>query len=68
MNDLLTLDYSGVRNVTLATIDLYEDYIQLAKKNAEEYKFHNTQFIRNNAWDLGITEEYDIITSNGLNI
>ena len=53
----------------LVGADLDEDTLLGAKKNATaKYNLTNVDFIKIDAWKLGAVEEYDIITSNGLNI
>ena len=69
MDDLLSLDFNGFDNVHLVGADLDEDTLLGAKKNATtKYNLTNVDFIKIDAWKLGAVEEYDIITSNGLNI
>lgn len=68
MDDLLGLSYLDVDNVTLTGIDLDAHSIFLAQKNAKKYGFKNVNFHQEDAWKLDIDQEYDIITSNGLNI
>lgn len=69
MDDLLTLDYSGVKNAKLIGIDLDPQSINGAMENARSLGLHEkTSFIKENAWELNNINEFDIITSNGLNI
>ncbi len=68
MDELLGLDYSNTKDIRITGIDLDEKSLQLAKENATKYKIDNIELTKKNAWNLGVTEEYDIITSNGLNI
>ena len=68
MDDLLGLDHSKIQDVKLVGIDLDTKSIELAEKNAEKYNIKNVLFINKDAWNLGVFQEYDIITSNGLNI
>ncbi len=68
MDDLLGLNYFGVTNFTLTGIDLDEDSLKYAKENAKQNKLEkHCNFLQENVWSLGIKEEYDVITSNGLN-
>ena len=68
MDDLLTLDYSDIRNVELTGIDLDENSVQLALANAKKCGIENVECRVADAWDLGVMDTYDLITSNGLNI
>jgi ubiquinone/menaquinone biosynthesis C-methylase UbiE len=69
MDDLLSLDYTGFRNVKLIGIDLDKESLSLAQQNIKTYVVDKeVKFIHQNAWELSVVEEYDIITSNGLNI
>lgn len=67
MCDLLELDYSNISNFSLTGIDLDPESIKYAKQLANEKLVH-CQFFEKNAWDLNIKEQFDVITSNGLNI
>lgn len=69
MDDLLLLDYSNTENVHLVGIDLDNESIELAQGNASMHmKEETTSFMKKDAWNLGVQEQYDLITSNGLNI
>lgn len=69
MDDLLSLDYSGLNGIKLVGIDKDQRSLKLAALNAERCnKGISTSFIERDAWDLGVFEEFDLITSNGLNI
>ncbi|MBT6539895.1 MAG: class I SAM-dependent methyltransferase [Francisellaceae bacterium] len=68
MDDLLTLDYSQVHNIHLVGIDLDNDSLGMAKHNAQIKNLTNVDFLQADAWQLNINNEFDIITSNGLNI
>jgi SAM-dependent methyltransferase len=67
MDDLLGLDYTGLHNVKLVGLDLDSASLTLAHENAIEHKISFASFIKKDAWNLGVTKAYDIITSNGLN-
>lgn len=68
MDSLLLLNYDHVENVHLIGIDLDPESIELAKVNAQQYeKKFTTSFQKKDAWNLSIHNEYDLITSNGLN-
>jgi len=68
MHDLLTLDYSQVQNVHLVGIDLDNQSLDLARKLANSKNCTNVSLLQKNAWDLDIKEQYDVITSSGLNL
>jgi SAM-dependent methyltransferase len=71
MDDLLSLNYSDTANMQLVGIDLDLKSLQFANNNAKKYHNENVMnitFFQKDAWDLNTLEEYDIITSNGLNI
>jgi SAM-dependent methyltransferase len=68
MDSLLLLNYDHVSDIHLVGIDLDHESIELAKANAQQYKKNFTaSFHEKDAWDLSIDNEYDLITSNGLN-
>ncbi len=68
MDDLLSLDYSNKTNINLVGIDLDNASIELAAQNAVKYDFKNISFLIKDAWNLGIESQFNLITSNGLNI
>jgi SAM-dependent methyltransferase len=69
MDDLLSLDYSQTENINLVGIDLDPRALEYAQKNAQKYELqHCTHFIKKDAWELRISQEFDIVVSNGLNI
>eukprot|EP01120_Amphizonella_sp_Union-15-10_P001646 TRINITY_DN11799_c0_g1_i1.p1 TRINITY_DN11799_c0_g1~~TRINITY_DN11799_c0_g1_i1.p1 ORF type:complete len:324 (+),score=81.08 TRINITY_DN11799_c0_g1_i1:52-972(+) len=69
MDDLLTIDFSHLKDLRLVGADLDKNAIIEAKNNAIQNKKEKiTVFIEKNAWKLDEIEEYDIITSNGLNV
>ncbi len=68
MDDLLSLDYTAVEHYTLVGIDLDQHSLDLAFDNSVRHDPHHVSFIRKNAWHLECNNEYDLITSNGLNI
>ena len=68
MDNLLRLDYSGIKNISIVGIDLDEDSLTLAKENAKLLGNEKiASFIKSSAWNLNKPDEFDIITSNGLN-
>ena len=68
MDDLLTLDYSNKHNIRLVGIDLDKKSLDLAQEQSKRINISNIDFIQSDAWKLKNNEEFDIITSNGLNI
>jgi SAM-dependent methyltransferase len=68
MDDLLGLDYRNKAGVQIVGIDLDDASLELARENARKYSNDNVEFYKKDAWNLGLTDEFDIITSNGLNI
>ena len=68
MDDLLSLDYTGIDEYTLVGIDLDQNSLDLALENAVQHELNHVSFIRKNAWCLECYNEYDVLTSNGLNI
>ncbi len=68
MDDLLGLDYSKVSDIQLVGIDLDRQSLVLAQDVANTYGYKNVSLLHKDAWNLGAKAQYDIITSNGLNI
>jgi SAM-dependent methyltransferase len=69
MRDLLSLDYSGIADVCLIGIDLDEASIRQAKELVLSLGFVNrVEFRIQDAWQLGLTEVFSVISSNGLAI
>lgn len=69
MGELLYLDFKGVNNIELIGIDYDPNALEDARKLAEKQKI--SQFIKlmhADAWQLNISDEFDLISSNGLNI
>ena len=68
LDDLLHLDYSESPNTQIFGFDLDEESIELAKDNAKKYGKDSASHIETrDAWNLNADQEFDIITSNGLN-
>jgi len=69
MDDLLTLDYSHAPNVTLTAVDLDPESLERAEQNCRRIGAP-VRFEREcrDAWDLGASGRWDLVTSNGLNI
>ena len=69
MDDLLTLDYSQTPGVILTAIDLDTETLREAEENSNRWNPPVTvEFETRDAWQLGSSERWDLITSNGLNI
>lgn len=68
MDDLLTLDYSNTHNIRLVGIDLDKKSLDFAQEQSKQLNISNVRFIQSDAWKLKNNEEFDITTSNGLNI
>jgi len=67
MDVLLTLDLP--QDITLVGIDLDPTSLEAARDNARDLgKLAVTEFRQSDAWTLGEEEEFDVLTSNGLNI
>ena len=62
MDDLLSLDFSEFSGIKLTGIDLDQESVKLAKQNIQQYNINaETEFLVRNAWNLDISEEYDVI-------
>ncbi len=69
MDDVLGLDFSSVQNVSLVGIDLDANSLRLAKENAlHQGGYDKVKLLRRDAWNIGESETYDVVMSNGLNI
>lgn len=69
MDDLLSLDYKDCVDFRLVGIDLDPESIDHAKINATQHQLsQHCFFMRRDAWDLGIKDQFDVVTSNGLNM
>ncbi len=70
MADLLTLKLPDtIKELRFVGIDLDETVFQLAKDLAKELGCTvPCKFFQQNAWDLEFKNEFDLITTNGLNI
>ena len=67
MDDLLELDVSGQHNVRLVGIDVDPESLRLAKKNAQDKGMtHHVELIEADAWNMGISDGFDILMSHGL--
>lgn len=69
MDDLLELDYSKVQNINLVGMDADLESLSFAHESAKLKGLEEQcSFIQKDAWELGIKEEFDVLTSNGLNM
>lgn len=69
MGELLYLNFDKIENIELIGIDYdadtFKDAQMLAKKQG---LLHFSKFIQCDAWQLNVENEFDLISSNGLNI
>lgn len=69
MGELLYLDYSAVRDFRLVGIDIDRDALDGARALAQKLKLdQNIELLQKDAWNLGLRNEFDLISSNGLNV
>lgn len=69
MDDLLTLDYKDNPEIRLTGIDLDQVSLDQASENALGRGLKDkTHFSKESAWESNHDDEFDLITSNGLNI
>lgn len=69
MGDLLHLDFSGIKNFKLVGIDYDEESLEAAAKLAtEKHLSKHIELAQNDAWNLRLEEQFDLVTSSGLNI
>lgn len=68
MDDLLFLDTDDFDDLTFVGIDYDQDSIDSAKKNSQSLNNVIIHFYQKDAWNLNLECQFDIITSNGLNI
>jgi hypothetical protein len=69
MDDLLTLDYSGMQEIEISAIDLDSKSLREAEANYKKLAPPvQVQCEQCDAWNLRSGERWDLITSNGLNI
>jgi len=69
MGELLYLNFEGIDDIKLVGLDYDSDALEDAKILAEKQKL--SQFVdltQRDAWQLDIHDEFDLISSNGLNI
>lgn len=69
MGDLIGLDFSKILHFTLTGIDIDAEAIDQGQQLAKECGLSGyCKFLQRDAWDLNITDEFDVLTSNGLSI
>lgn len=69
MGELLNLDYSTVRDFRLVGIDIDQDALDGVRALAQKLKLdQNIDLLQKDAYTLGLKNEFDLISSNGLNI
>jgi SAM-dependent methyltransferase len=69
MGELLYLNYTGIDHIKLTGIDYDEATLGDAKHLAsQQHLLPFTDFLQKDAWHLGIQNQFDLISSNGLNI
>lgn len=68
MDDLLSLNYKDLQNIKLVGIDLDDESLKLGAENAKKHNIAFVDSLKKDAWDMGVNNEYDLLTSNGLNI
>lgn len=68
MADLAQLNTEAFQNISYVGIDYDIQSIDLARKSCCSLKNVSTSFHQKDAWDLDFSSQFDIITSNGLNI
>lgn len=69
MRDMLELDYSKLNNYQITGLDIDANSIRLSENLSLEIGLNEyTNFIENDAWKMNLAEEFDIITSSGLNV
>ena len=70
MRDLLSLDISTTKNLKLVGVDIDPEALSLAHNRSLGVKNHTAQieFVEQDAWALPFQNEFDIITSIGLNV
>lgn len=70
MDDLLHLDYTSFTDIQLVGIDADTESLELARQNARNNRIDErmVRFFQKDAWDLQVENQYDLLTSNGLNM
>lgn len=69
MGELLYLDYSAIEKAYLIGIDYDPEVLDQAAAFAKKQGLAGfTRFSQKDAWQLGLENEFDLVSSNGLNI
>lgn len=69
MGELLYLNFDAIQNIKLTGIDYDKNTLHDAKSLAEQKHLSKyTELMQKDAWNLNINNEFDLISSNGLNI
>lgn len=68
MDDLLALNLDGIHDIKMVGIDLDNESLELAKTNYKPSKNSSAEFLNRDAWHMHISDEFDVLVSNGLNI
>ncbi len=69
LGELLLLDYKDIKNINIFGIDLDNNSLIKAEKLADTLELKKyTRTILSDAWNLPFTDEFDLLSSNGLNI
>ena len=69
MLELLDLDFSGISDFQLFGFDIDEETLSQAKEQADKRKLSDhCSFAQKDAWNLEISEEFDLLVSHGLSI
>ncbi len=68
MRDLLTLNFSNIDRFRLVGLDIDKKSLDLAQNLAREKEVKNVDFIQQDAWQMTVIDEFDVIASSGLNV
>ena len=68
MRDFLSLDYSGIQNVSLVGIDIDRESLEKSRKLAAEMDVKQVTYVQADAWNLEYKDTFDFISSVGLNM
>lgn len=68
MDDLTRLNTGSFQNISYVGIDYDNQSIDLARRNSNLLENVSISFHQKDAWNLKLNSQFDIITSNGLNI
>jgi ubiquinone/menaquinone biosynthesis C-methylase UbiE len=69
MDELFDLDFSNISDFTLTGIDLDQQSLIGAQRRADELSLSkHCEFLQEDAWNLSMKSEFDLIVSHGLTI